>query len=310
MAKYIFTRILGLLATLLVLSLVVFILMHSIPGGPFDLSGGDKGITLPDAVRQEILKNAGLDKPLPVQYLKYVWDALHFNFGTSFYKPTMTVNEIIGMNWKVSIQLGVMTFIGATVLGIFFGILSGLHQNSALDYLTSIFSVIGVVFPNFVVAIVLVMVFSVMLRWLPTGGWNGPKTWIMPVIAYMLQPMSQIARYTRTSVIDVIGEDYVRTARAKGLPEKVMTLKHILRNALIPILTILGPILADVLTGSFYIESIFRIPGLGRYFTTSINQRDYPMILGTTLLVAALMAIVNLITDILYGFVDPRIRMR
>ena len=310
MAKYIFTRILGLLATLLVLSLVVFILMHSIPGGPFDLSGGDKGITLPDAVRQEILKNAGLDKPLPVQYLKYVWDALHFNFGTSFYKPTMTVNEIIGMNWKVSIQLGVMTFIGATVLGIFFGVLSGLHQNSALDYLTSIFSVIGVVFPNFVVAIVLVMVFSVMLRWLPTGGWNGPKTWIMPVIAYMLQPMSQIARYTRTSVIDVIGEDYVRTARAKGLPEKVMTLKHILRNALIPILTILGPILADVLTGSFYIESIFRIPGLGRYFTTSINQRDYPMILGTTLLVAALMAIVNLITDILYGFVDPRIRMR
>jgi len=310
MAKYIFTRILGLLATLLVLSLVVFILMHSIPGGPFDLSGGDKGITLPDAVRQEILKNAGLDKPLPVQYLKYVWDALHFNFGTSFYKPTMTVNEIIGMNWKVSIQLGLMTFIGATVLGIFFGVLSGLHQNSALDYLTSIFSVIGVVFPNFVVAIVLVMVFSVMLRWLPTGGWNGPKTWIMPVIAYMLQPMSQIARYTRTSVIDVIGEDYVRTARAKGLPEKVMTLKHILRNALIPILTILGPILADVLTGSFYIESIFRIPGLGRYFTTSINQRDYPMILGTTLLVAALMAIVNLITDILYGFVDPRIRMR
>ena len=310
MAKYIFTRILGLLATLLVLSLVVFILMHSIPGGPFDLSGGDKGITLPDAVRLEILKNAGLDKPLPVQYLKYVWDALHFNFGTSFYKPTMTVNEIIGMNWKVSIQLGLMTFIGATVLGIFFGVLSGLHQNSALDYLTSIFSVIGVVFPNFVVAIVLVMVFSVMLRWLPTGGWNGPKTWIMPVIAYMLQPMSQIARYTRTSVIDVIGEDYVRTARAKGLPEKVMTLKHILRNALIPILTILGPILADVLTGSFYIESIFRIPGLGRYFTTSINQRDYPMILGTTLLVAALMAIVNLITDILYGFVDPRIRMR
>ena len=310
MAKYIFTRILGLLATLLVLSLVVFILMHSIPGGPFDLSGGDKGIALPDAVRQEILKNAGLDKPLPIQYLKYVWDALHFNFGTSFYKPTMTVNEIIGQTWKVSIQLGLMTFIGATVFGVFFGILSGLHQNTAIDYITSVLSVIGVVFPNFVVAIVLVMLFSVVLRLLPTGGWNGPKTWIMPVIAYSLQPMSQIARYTRASIIDVIGEDYVRTAKAKGLPEKVMTMKHILRNALIPILTVLGPILADVLTGSFYIESIFRIPGLGRYFTTSVNQRDYPMILGTTLLVAALMAVVNLITDILYGVVDPRIRMR
>ena len=310
MAKYIISRILGLLATLLVLSLVVFILMHSIPGGPFDLSGGDKGIALPDAVRQEILKNAGLDKPLPIQYLKYVWNALHFDFGTSFYKPTMTVNQIIGQNWGVSIQLGLLTFIGSSILGIFLGILSGFNQNTAIDYITSVISVIGVVIPNFVVAIVLVMVFSVILRWLPTGGWNGPKTWIMPVIAYSLQPMSQIARYTRTSVIDVIGEDYIRTAKAKGLPDRIMIYKHILRNALIPILTILGPILADVLTGSFYIESIFRIPGLGRYFTTSVNQRDYPMILGTTLLVAALMAIVNLITDVLYGIVDPRIRMR
>lgn len=310
MAKYIISRILGLLATLLVLSLVVFILMHSIPGGPFDLSGGDKGIALPDAVRQEILKNAGLDKPLPIQYLKYVWNALHFDFGTSFYKPTMTVNQIIGQNWGVSIQLGLLTFIGSSILGILLGILSGFNQNTAIDYITSVISVIGVVIPNFVVAIVLVMVFSVILRWLPTGGWNGPKTWIMPVIAYSLQPMSQIARYTRTSVIDVIGEDYIRTAKAKGLPDRIMIYKHVLRNALIPILTILGPILADVLTGSFYIESIFRIPGLGRYFTTSVNQRDYPMILGTTLLVAALMAIVNLITDVLYGIVDPRIRMR
>ena len=310
MAKYIFKRIIGLFATLLVLSLVVFILMHSIPGGPFDLSGGDKGIALPDAVREEILKNAGLDKPLPQQYVTYVWNALHFDFGTSFYKPTMTVNEIIGQTWKVSIQLGLMTFIGASVVGILLGILSGFHQNTLIDYITSVISVIGVVIPNFVVAIILVMVFSVMLHWLPTGGWNGPKTWIMPVIAYSLQPMSQIARYTRTSVIDVIGEDYIRTARAKGVTDRVMVFKHILRNALIPILTVLGPILADVLTGSFYIESIFRIPGLGRYFTTSVNQRDYPMIMGTTLLVAALMAIVNLITDILYGIVDPRIRMQ
>lgn len=308
MARYIFLRILGLIGTLLVLSLVVFLLMHAIPGGPFDLSGGDKGITLPDAVRQEILKSAGLDKPLPLQYANYVWRAFHFDFGYSFYKPSETVNEIISRTWKVSAQLGIITFFFAAVTGITLGIISGFNQNTIIDYFTTTLAVIGTVFPNFVVAVILVVIFSVFLRWLPSGGWGEPKNWIMPVIAYSLLPMSQIARYTRTSVIEVLNQDYIRTAIAKGSSKGVLIKDHILRNAMIPILTILGPIFADVLTGSFFIETIFRIPGLGRYFTSSITARDYPMILGTTLLVAAMMSLVNLLTDILYAIFDPRIR--
>ena len=309
MAKYIFKRILGLFATLLLLSLVVFILMHSIPGGPFDLSGGEKGIAVPDAVRKEILKNAGLDKPLYQQYLIYVWNALHFDFGYSFYKPTQTVAELIGSTWRISAQLGILTFVGSTIIGILLGIASGLHQNSIVDYVVTFCSSLGTVFPNFVVAVILQFIICVKLKWLPTGGWGEPKHFILPVIAYALSPASEIARYTRTSILEILREDYVRTATAKGVTRKILVLRHILRNAIIPILTILGPIFSDVMTGSFYIESIFRVPGLGKYFVTSVPQRDYPMILGTTLLTAALMAVVNLITDILYGSLDPRIRI-
>ncbi len=308
MARYIFFRILGLIGTLLVLSLVIFLLMHAIPGGPFDLSGGDKGISLPDAVRQEILKSAGLDKSLFEQYVNYVWRAFHLDFGFSFYKPSETVKEIIARTWKISAQLGIITFFFSTTTGIILGVIAGLHQNTIVDYFATTIAVIGTVFPNFVVAVILVVIFSVILKWLPSGGWNEPKNWIMPVVAYSLLPMSQIARYTRTSIIEVLGEDYIRTAVAKGTNRRSLIRDHLLRNALIPIITILGPIFADVLTGSFFIETIFRIPGLGRYFTSSITARDYPMVLGTTLLVATIMSLVNLLTDILYATVDPRIR--
>jgi peptide/nickel transport system permease protein len=309
LARYIFARFLGLFATLLVLSLVVFALMHSIPGGPFDLEGGDKGVSVPEAIRKEILKNAGLDKPLPVQYVTYVWHALHLDFGYSFVRPTETVTELIGRTWEVSAQLGLATFFFALISGIFLGLWAALHQNTWVDYVTTTLSVAGTVFPNFVVGIVLVMIFGVLLHWLPTNGWEGPRYWIMPVTAYALLPMSMIARFTRSSVIEVMGEDYVRTARAKGLREEMVIIRHVFRNALIPIITILGPIFADVLTGSFFIESIFRIPGLGKFFTSSILGRDYPMIMGTTLLVAALLSLVNLATDVVYVSIDPRIRL-
>jgi ABC-type dipeptide/oligopeptide/nickel transport system permease component len=177
------------------------------------------------------------------------------------------------------------------------------------DYIATTLAVAGTVFPNFVVAIVLVMIFGVILHWLPTSGWNEPANWIMPVMAYALLPMSMIARFTRSAVIEVMGEDYIRTARAKGLRERVVITRHVFRNALIPIITILGPILADVMTGSFFIESIFRIPGLGLLFTSSIMDRDYSMIMGTTLLLAAILSLVNLVTDVLYTRVDPRIRL-
>jgi len=309
MGRYIFSRIIGLLVTLLGLSLAVFLLMHSIPGGPFNLEGGDKGIAMPEAIRKEILKNAGLDKPLPIQYVNYVWRAMHLDFGVSFIRPTETVTELIGRTWMVSAQLGVVTLLFAVIIGMSLGVWAALHQNSWIDYSATTLAVAGSVFPNFVIGIVLVMVFGVLLKWLPTNGWDGPRYWIMPVVAYSLLPISQIARFTRSSVLEVMGEDYVRTARAKGLPEKLVILKHILRNALIPVVTILGPLFADVITGSFFIESIFRIPGLGLFFTSSILARDYPMIMGTTLLLAGLLSVINLITDLIYVAIDPRIRL-
>jgi peptide/nickel transport system permease protein len=309
LARYILTRLLGLLGTLLVLSVLVFILMHSIPGGPFDLEGGDKGVSVPEAIRKEILKNAGLDKPLPEQYGIYLWNALHLDFGYSFARPTETVTELIGRTWKISAQLGIATFLMALMIGVTLGIWAAIHQNTWVDYVTTTLSVTGTVFPNFVVAIVLVMLFGVLLRWLPTSGWGGPRFWVLPVVAYSLLPMSMIARFTRSSMIEILGEDYVRTARAKGLIERLVVVRHVFRNALIPIVTILGPIFADVMTGSFYIETIFRIPGLGKFFTSSALGRDYPMIMGTTLLMAGMFALVNLITDLLYVAINPRIRL-
>lgn len=309
MSRYIYTRFLGLFVTLLALSVVVFALMHSIPGGPFDLTGGDKGIAVPEAVRQEILKKNGLDKPLVTQYFMYLWNAVHLDFGSSFSRPTETVAELIGRTWSISIQLGLVTFVVSVIGGLLLGITAALRQNTLVDYITTTLAVAGTIFPNFVVAVVLILVFAIVFHWLPTSGWNGPKYWVLPVISYSLLPMSQIARFTRSSMIEVMGEDYIRTGRAKGLPERLLILRHILRNALIPIVTILGPIFADVLTGSFFIETIFRIPGLGRFFTSSIMARDYPMIMGTTLLLAALLALVNLLTDLLYGLIDPRIRL-
>ncbi len=309
LGRYLFVRIWGLLVTLFVLSLIVFMLMHAIPGGPFDLEGGDRGIPIPKAVREEILKKYQLDGPLHMQYINYMKRALVFDFGTSFSRPAETVVQLIGRTWKVSLQLGLATFSLAMVLGVIMGILAALHQNQWIDYVTPTFAVGGTVFPNFVVAVVLLVIFGVYLRWLPTNGWGGFKYWIMPMIAYSLLPISHIARFTRSSMLEVMGDDFVRTARSKGLTERLVIMRHVLRNVLIPLITASGQLLAEVITGSFFIEIIFRIPGLGRYFTTSIMERDYPMIMATTLLLGVLFGVINLLSDVLYAIVDPRIRL-
>ena len=309
LGRYIFVRSCGLLVTLFILSIIVFTLMHAIPGGPFDLEGGDKGIPVPKVVRQEILKKYNLDGPLYSQYYHYMNRAVRLDFGRSFSRPSETVMGLIARTWWVSFQLGLATFLVALVVGMGLGIAAALHRNRWIDYVSTTFAVGGTVFPNFVVAVILLVIFGVYLQWLPTNGWGGFKFWIMPLVAYSLLPMSQVARFTRTSMIEVLDDDFVRTARSKGLSERLVVTRHVLRNALIPILTLLGQVFADVTTGSFFIETIFRIPGLGRYFTTSIMQRDYPMIMATTLLLGALFGIINLITDVLYAFADPRIRL-
>jgi ABC-type dipeptide/oligopeptide/nickel transport system permease component len=305
MLRYILTRLGGLAGVLLVVSIVTFLLMHSIPGGPFD----EGQMPLSVEARAAIAKKYNLDKPLHEQYLSYMRAALRLDFGIPFQSPGETVTQLIGRTWPVTAHLGVMTIALACVVGLPLGIIAAVKQNSWIDYLATVFSLFGFITPHFVIAIGLILLFTNVLGWLPTGGWDEPRQWIMPTLAYAAGPSAIIARFTRSSVVEVIGADYVRTARAKGLSGRVVLLKHVLKNALMPMLTIAGPLVADLITGSFFVETIFRVPGLGKYFTTSIFARDYPMIMACTLLWATLIAIAFLITDILYSVVDPRVKL-
>jgi len=310
MARYLLGRVIGLVIVFVLVSMVAFFLMHSVPGGPFD----EEKSPLPPAAKANILRKYGLDQPLYVQYLRYMGSALHGDFGISFQSPTETVIQLIGRTWPVSITLGLMAIALAFVSGLTFGILAAVKQNSWIDYVATFVSTIGITVPNFVVAIWLLLLFTVNLHWLPTGGWPGSgsadwRTLIMPVIALSLAPAALVARYTRSSLIEVIHSDYIRTARAKGLSERMVIMRHALKNALIPLITILGPQIPNLITGTIFVEVIFRVPGLGKFFVSSIYLRDYPMIMATMLLVAMLWSITYLLSDILYVIVDPRIRL-
>ncbi len=305
MLRYVLTRLVGLTGVLLVVSIVTFLLMHSIPGGPFD----EGQMPLSAEARAAIARKYNLDRPLHEQYLSYMSAALRLDFGIPYQSPGETVTQLIGRTWPVTAHLGVMTISLAFLVGLPLGIIAAVRQNSWVDYLATVFSLFGFITPHFVIAIGLILLFTNVLGWLPTGGWDEPRQWIMPTLAYAAGPSAIIARFTRSSVVDVIGADYVRTARAKGLSGRAVLLKHVLKNALLPMLTIAGPLAADLITGSFFVETIFRVPGLGKYFTTSIFARDYPMIMACTLLWATVIAIAFLITDILYSVVDPRIKL-
>ena len=305
MGRYLLLRLAGLLAVLVIVSLVVFVLMHAIPGGPYDA----EKMPLSEEAKANILRSYGLDRPLWEQYLRYVGNAFRFDFGYSYQSPGETVAQLISRVWTVSLQLGGMTLGLALPLGLILGVVAASHRNSWVDHVVTLLATIGIVLPTFVLGVLLILLFSNTLHWLPTGGWSAPSTWVLPVIAYALGPMGIIARYTRTSVIEAIGTDYVRTARAKGLGEGRIMRRHVLRNAAIPILTIAGPLVPDLLTGSIFVESIFRIPGLGGYFVTSVYQRDYPMIMALALLAAVVVSATYLATDLLYLAIDPRIRL-
>lgn len=314
MTRYILGRLVALLFVLIAVSMITFALMHAVPGGPFD---EDKQ-PLPAAAKANILRKYGLDQPLWVQYGKYMSNVIRFDFGIPYQQPTTTVAALIGATWGVTLQVGLMTVLLAFTLGITLGITAAYRQNSWVDSAVTFMSMLGITLPNFVIGTFAILLFGVYLKWLPLGGWGDSacligkvfcRDWILPVVAYALGPMSIIARYTRASVVDVIRADYVRTARAKGLGNRVLMMRHVLRNALIPMITVALPIIPDLMTGSIFIESIFRIPGLGKYFVTSTFNRDYPMIMATILLVALLWSLVYLITDILYTWVDPRIKL-
>lgn len=306
MARYILGRLLGLVFVLFAVSLITFFMTRAVPGDPF--AAGER--QLPEATRIARAAKYGFDQPLIVQYGKYIWNVLHGDFGVPFQSPTQTVVELIKQTWPVTLHIGALTLLISYPLGIALGLLAVLKRNTWVDYFITFGSTLGMVLPNFVVAIWLILVFSVSLDWLPSGGWGTPQHLILPVIAYSLLPTSLVARYTRVSLLETMGADHVRTARAKGLSSRRVMTWHVARNALIPFVTVMIPEIPNILTGSIFIEQIFRLPGLGRFFVTSTLTRDYPMILALVLLVAVVWGITYLATDLLYTLLDPRIRLR
>ena len=303
MTRYIIGRLFWIVPVLFVVSGLTFLLMHAVPGGPW---AREKALPAPTVV--ELNRKYGLDDPLHVQYLRWAGDLLQGNLGPSYKFQDRTVNDIVADGIGTSAHLGVMAFLLAVLVGIPLGIIAALGHNRWPDYLSTGISVIGIAMPSFVLALIMVVFFAVTLRWLPTGGWKGPETWILPTVALAGFPIAVIARYTRASMLEVTRKDYIRTAHSKGLRDGAVVSRHMIRNALIPVVTILGPTLAFLVTGSFIIESIFGIPGIGRYYVTAISQKDYGVLMAMTILYAFAVAFLNLVVDVLYAYIDPRIR--
>lgn len=290
--------------TMVVVITLTFILMHAIPGGPF---ASEKN--LPEQIKANIEAKYGLNRPLYQQYIDYWAGLLKGDFGPSYKYPGRSVNDLISGGFPVSAELGAYAIILMLFLGIPAGIISALKQYHWQDNLVMILATLGIAVPSFVLATLLIYVFSSKLGVLPAARWLGWQYKIMPVIALGAYDVSFIARLTRSSMLDIMSQDYIRTARAKGLSEMSVIMKHALKNSLIPIVTVLGPLIAGVLTGSFVIEKIFAIPGLGRQFVDSVSNRDYTAIMGVTIFYGAFLVIMNLIVDIVYVFIDPRIKL-
>ena len=278
--------------------------MHAIPGGPFK-----KEKALPPAVQRNIEERYKLNDPLWKQYTDYLKNLVRGDLGPSFKYLGRSVNDIIRDGFPVSATLGAWAILFALVVGVPAGIISALNQNKWQDNVVMAIAIIGVSVPNFVIATLLMYVFAVKLRWLPVAMWGTPKHVILPMIALAGFPAAFFARLMRSSTLDVLSQDYIRTARAKGLSWYAVVVKHVVKNAILPVVTYLGPLIAGILTGSFVVENIFAIPGLGRYYVTSIYNRDYTTIMGVTIFYSAFLVLLNFLVDITYGWIDPRIKL-
>ena len=305
MGKYILKRIALAFVTIWAVATITFFLMNLVPGGPF-LS--EKAIS--PAATKALEAKYGLDKPMAERYFTYISDAAHGDFGDSLKQRGRTVMDIIATKFPVSAKLGGMAVILALCVGVPLGVLAAYKRGTFIDSLFSVIATCGIAVPGFVICTLLLYVFGVKLQWLPTLGFKSAQSYIMPVIALAAYPTSYIMRLMRSSMLDVLGQDYMRTAKAKGLSQKVSLFKHALRNAILPVITYVGPMLAYTLTGSFVTEKIFTIPGLGGEFIKAINGRDYTMIMGTTIFLATIMIVMNVIVDIVYKLVDPRIKLK
>jgi peptide/nickel transport system permease protein len=310
MLRYILTRIAGLIGVLFIVSVLTFALMHSVPGGPFDALALEKQQMIPENIKRQLNEKYGLDAPVWKQYALFVKNAASFDFGYSITYPNRTVVGIFKEQWSYSLALGLLTFVFSLIVGVGLGIAAAVRPNSILDYFGTGVSIFCLVVPGFVFAILLQLVFSVWLGWLPTGGWSSsPRHWVMPVLANSLAPVLVLQRYTRASMADAMKANFVRTARAKGLSKRRIMFVHVFKNALTPLLTVGGPLAAGLIVGSFFVESIFRIPGIGFYFVTAIGSRDYPMIMATTLVWTLIISLAYFITDLLYALADPRVSL-
>ena len=305
MAKYIVKRVaMGIFSVFIVATLTFFI-MNLVPGGPFV---AEKSIS--KAAQQALAEKYGLDKPLGVQYLNYMNSLIHGDMGLSLKQRGRTVNQIIFSKLPVSARTAGLAVIVALCVGIPLGCLSAYNRGKWADNLIIVFATCGIAIPSFISSVVLLYTFGMNPKLLPTVGLNEPAAYIMPVTALAIYPTAYITRLMRSSLLDVMGQDYMRTARAKGVSSVKILFKHALRNAILPVITYVGPMLAGLMTGSFVVEKIFSIPGLGRDFVSAITNRDYMMIMGTTILLATLVIVANVVVDILYKIIDPRIKLK
>ena len=304
MLKYVLQRISTSLLTLFVIITLTFFLMRAIPGGPFT----DEKV-IPPEIMEKILERYHMNDPLWKQYGHYLWNAIHFDFGPSYRYEGMTVNQLISGSFPASALVGSLAILLSLALGIPAGIISALRRGRWRDKTAMVLATLGITIPNYVIATLMVYLFA--YRWgiVTVGFWEGLPTSILPAITLAGYPAAFISRLTRSSMLEVIQQDYIRTAYSKGLRERTVVYIHALRNAIIPVVTYLGPLIAGILTGSFVVEQVFGIPGLGLFFVTSIQNRDYTTIMGVTIFFSALLVFMNLLVDICLGFIDPRIKL-
>lgn len=318
MPGFIVNRVIRSIIVLFLISVVTFTFMQVTPGGPFSADAG--GRPRAPEIQRKLEAEFGLDKPPVEQYLNYMRKLLfEFNFGPSTRQIDYSVNQLLfGVNFSedpfhapvlVSAQVGLYSFLLAVIFGIPLGVISALYRNRWADHIAMLFTTMGISIPNFVLGLMLILTFSLWLQWLPVFGWGDLwKQAIMPVITLGTGGMAIIARLTRASVLEVLGQDYIRTARAKGLRERLVLTYHALPNSLIPVVTVLGPMLAAWLTGTFFVELVFAIPGIGKFFITAVTNCDYSLIMATILLYSVVLVTANLVVDVVYSFLDPRIR--
>lgn len=297
-------RFWAMAATILVITTLTFVLMKVIPGSPFNEERGTN-----EAVQKNLEAYYHLDDPLIFQYIFYLKSIITFDFGPSIKKPSDSVNDMLERGFPVSFELGMTAIVIAVISGLVLGVIAALRRNGFLDYAAMSLAVLGISIPNFILATLLIQQFAVNLKLFPAATWTSPIHMVLPTAALAVGPMAIIARLTRSSMVEVLTQDYIRTAKAKGLSPFKIIVKHALRNALMPVITVQGTLVASILTGSFVIEKIFAIPGMGKYFVESINQRDYPVIMGTTVFYSVILIIMLFLVDLAYGLLDPRIKL-